>query len=366
MVEQMHIVYKHSKMIELINSYLNDRIVPFIILNNPNCPISDFVEKYPYYISYDPSNKAIDTMLLFENVNDDIIDFHGFGRNSNPRCKLIIEKWADVFFHVSSGSHIQKLSKSPHEWVMEFLEAHPEYICWHTLCENSSAGAIRILNKNIDSINWAPLSANPGAIDILKNYKHKINYNKLCKNPNSNAIKLIENMLIENPKRINIHTLSINHNAIHILEKHLDKVDWTNLSKNPNAMNILLQHPDKINFEALCCNPNAIEYITERLDNFEVDHVSLWTLAQYNPNGFHLIEKLLNEKQFSNDCKDRLICCMAINLAVYEYDFQEMSKQRCKIIQMELMMKALHPSRVNEWLKYHLDNGGKIENFDWI
>ena len=42
-----------------------------------------------------------------------------------------------------------------------------------------------------------------------------------------------------------------------------------------------------------------------------------------------------------------------------------MSKQRTKIIEKELIAKALHPSRISKWLNYHLENGKDISDFEY-
>ena len=42
-----------------------------------------------------------------------------------------------------------------------------------------------------------------------------------------------------------------------------------------------------------------------------------------------------------------------------------MSKERTKIIEYELMIKALHPSKVSKWLDYHIKNGGDIWDFEY-
>ena len=40
-------------------------------------------------------------------------------------------------------------------------------------------------------------------------------------------------------------------------------------------------------------------------------------------------------------------------------------KAGTKIIEYELMTKALHPSRISKWLEYHIENGGDICNFEY-
>jgi hypothetical protein len=71
----------------------------------------------------------------------------------------------------------------------------------------------------------------------------------------------------------------------------LDKVAWSNLSRNPTAISLLEQNQDKIYWNSLSLNPS-----------------------------------------------------------IFEPDYQSMSKDRTKIIYQELMEKALHPSRVLQWL----------------
>jgi len=46
-------------------------------------------------------------------------------------------------------------------------------------------------------------------------------------------------------------------------------------------------------------------------------------------------------------------------------DYLAMSKVRTKIIEKELIIKALHPSRISKWLDYHLANGENIYDFEY-
>ena len=105
-------------------------------------------------------------------------------------------------------------------------------------------------------------------------------------------------------------SLSENENAIHILEQphNIDKIDWGNLSQNKKALPILSQpeHIDKINWRYLSKNPSL----------FELDYIA-------------------------------------------------MSKQKMKIIETELLEKALHPSRISNWLDQHLINGKDICDFEY-
>ena len=56
---------------------------------------------------------------------------------------------------------------------------------------------------------------------------------------------------------------------------------------------------------------------------------------------------------------------LSVNPNLFELDYLAMSKERTKIIEQELMIKALHPSRINKWLEYHIKNGGDICDFEY-
>ena len=53
------------------------------------------------------------------------------------------------------------------------------------------------------------------------------------------------------------NVLSANPNAIDLLEENKHKIDWYELSANPNGIKLLNQHRDKINVPQLCSNPNG-------------------------------------------------------------------------------------------------------------
>ena len=63
--------------------------------------------------------------------------------------------------------------------------------------------------------------------------------------------------------------LSQNPNAIHLLEKNIDKINWTYLSYNPNAIHLLEKNIDKINWSRLSNNPNIFEKIGDHIKPFK-------------------------------------------------------------------------------------------------
>jgi hypothetical protein len=86
-----------------------------------------------------------------------------------------------------------------------------------------------------------------------------------------------------------------------LLEKNQDKIHWRWLSENPNAMDLLEKNQDKIYWSTLIKNPS-------------------------------IFKKLIN----------------------YEYLYERMN-----VIREELMIKCMHPSRLERFIEM----GGDIDDF---
>jgi hypothetical protein len=56
---------------------------------------------------------------------------------------------------------------------------------------------------------------------------------------------------------------------------------------------------------------------------------------------------------------------LASNPALFAYDYMAMSKERTKIIEQELIAKALHPVRVGLWLDAYLLQGNPLHEFEY-
>jgi hypothetical protein len=89
--------------------------------------------------------------------------------------------------------------------------------------------------------------------------------------------------------------LCMNANAMHIIRKNPDKINWRWLSRNPNAMDLLEKNQDKINW------------------------IEFW----FNPG-------------------------------IFTYDYEEMRHSRHDLKQ-EIIKKALHPTRIMQWLENGMD-----------
>jgi hypothetical protein len=102
-------------------------------------------------------------------------------------------------------------------------------------------------------------------------------------------------------EKLDWYRLSGNPNAIHLLEKNQEKIVWRYLSDNPNAMHLLEKNQEKIYCNALSGNPS-------------------------------IFKKTIN----------------------YGYLYQRMN-----IIREEMMMRCMHPSRLERWIEM----GGDIDDF---
>ena len=358
------LIYKYPLIKDLIEN--NSSINPIYL--NPHANLMKFSRRNtvdPYWLSAHPSNKAVKMMM----AKPKLIRLEGLVINTNPNIGPLLE---NVLSSKNPSYHWFLMSKSHNPSILAFIEKHPEGIDWNELSKNECEDAMRILEKNQDKIKWSHLSGNSFAIEILKNNTDNIVWHSFCSNPNPKAIEMIEQMLIEDQSKINFESLSQNPNAIHIISRHLDKVSSYRLSKNPNAMDILMQHPELIDNYTIIYNPSAIPYIETLMeDNVNVDpefqNVGIRAMTE-NPNCVPLIEKRIAANMLTeNDIKyikARLLKKDEAVMALYDLDYQAMSIVRVRHFYIELMEKALHPSRYGKWLDYHMANGGKVENFE--
>jgi prefoldin subunit 5 len=116
--------------------------------------------------------------------------------------------------------------------------------------------------------------------------------------------------------------LSRNPNAIHLLEKNLEKIDWSELSRN-HAIHLLEKNPERIQWRELSRNPNAINLLKKNEEKIN------WEWLSRNPSIF---KKSIN----------------------YKYLYQRMN-----VIREELMMRCMHPKRLERFLEM----GGEIDDF---
>ena len=104
---------------------------------------------------------------------------------------------------------------------------------------------------------------------------------------------------------------------------------------HPKAIEYLTANPEKINWCSLCSNPSAMDLIHKNKDKI------CWSCLSVNPNAI----ELLKEKQIGINWT-----LLSSNTSIFDYDYQQMAKERTFILEEDLLMKTLHPKRIEAWL----------------
>ena len=145
---------------------------------------------------------------------------------------------------------LEKIKYKYYYKCKKILEDNIDKINWHRLSSNSSA--IHILEHNIERIYWKQLSENCKAIYILLNNKDKIDWDYFSDNYNPLAVELI----LQNIDNIDILELTSNPNPL-IVNKIL----------NMNAITKIVTNFVKNNNSKILCNPNnkILKHITKKL-----------------------------------------------------------------------------------------------------
>lgn len=244
----------------------------------------------------------------------------------------------DVFF--------KTLSYNPHPTATLILRNNKKNINWSYLSYNCSPEAIKLLKENPDKIDYSFLSIiinkNPDAlkmlkeylinlkkiisfknfwlddklnkihwceicrtpsqdaIDILKKYTDKINYYTLSSNTHPEAIKMVNDYLINLYNKYNFTNIFQYVLSLFNLYKFKNKFNWDNISCNssPEAVNLLRKYPDKIMWNYLSQNtsPEAIELLKEN------PHMIDWKSLSFNNSNEAI--KLLKENPDKIDWKE--------------------------------------------------------------
>lgn len=289
---------------------------------------------------------------------------------SSQNAIYFIEKHLDIL----DKECLEKLSKNP--FAVNMLEKHIDKISWNDFVNNPNA--IHVVEKNLD-LCFKSLN-NYGRINLIRhpNFIHIINSNidkiidnllsqsclpVLASQKNTILIDLLEKFMKKYPEKIPNnnsqyfwHELCENPYAIHIIEQYFDKLTgpfWRLLANNPNAIHILEQNLDKLDklsWYNLSKNPNAISILEKNIDKIH------WYSLSNNINGIKILEKYPEKiKCYTFLDYDKL----SVNSCIFELNYECIQK-KCSIYKEELLAIALHPSRIEAYLK----QGIPIEELD--
>ncbi len=181
------------------------------------------IEKYLDKMNWESisiNKKAFHLLLAHpENIN-----FCSLQYNSHPDVIKLYTKYETrgclSNYDVAELSHMV-------EYLKEQPDAMSSYICGNHNPEALDLIKDYVLNEGDYDIRL--LSLNPIAIDFLfEHFENEVNWFYFCQQNNEHAIKVIE----KNLNKINWGILSRNDKAMHLLEKNIDKIDWDRLSSN--------------------------------------------------------------------------------------------------------------------------------------
>lgn len=316
------------------------------------------------------------------NTTGNVYDYYKLKKCLDPKriywWDLVLRNNAIPFIekhiNILNAECLKKLSRNP--FAVDMLERHIDKISWNDFVNNPNA--IHVVEKNLDlcfkSLNWRgryDLLRHPNFIYIIEKNQDKIINEmifhdclpSLAQNPNPIYINILEKYMKKNPDKIPDKSASYfwndlfqNPAAICIIENHLDKLtnySWQIITKNPNAVPIIKKHLDKLDemgWRYLSENPNAISILEENIEKIN------WFSLSNNPNGIHILEKY----------PDKIGCYsfldydnFSFNMPIFEIDYDAIEK-RCSIYKEELIATALHPSRIEEYIK----QGISIQDLD--
>jgi hypothetical protein len=240
--------------------------------------------------------------LLPEDILEKIVEKY----KKTFKTKYVLKDWVLELDDEDYGVYLddidwESLSSNPN--AIDLLQKYSYKINWSWLSGNTNPRAIEMLKTHSHLIDWRVLSANPAAIDMLKNkiekeskmnerqlekLKDKIDWDMLSQNPNPEAIKILK----ANPDNINLDFLSANPAAIDILKANVDDISWYELSANtnPEAIELLKTKFYKINWELLSANPAGIDLLKTYPGNIK------WNYLSQNPNAIKMLKKKIDEE----------------------------------------------------------------------
>lgn len=167
-----------------------------------------------------PADVALDLLELYPEK----INYRCLCRNENPRAIALLRN------HLSFLDYRDwmYLSILPNTQALLLLQEHPEQIWWCALSNNRHPEAYKILERNLDKVNWEIVGSNVAAIPLLRNHLSMVKWCYLCRDAST-------------PE----HFQFLRENR-----DQLNDVCWKHLSGNPHALPLLNDFPDKITMEA--------------------------------------------------------------------------------------------------------------------
>ena len=225
-----------------------------------------------------------------------------------------------INFYYNLGSILHfcpSIYSNTHPDIEKFIRTLPYTLQdWYYICKNPSCMNLILENPKKYEYHWNALSKNSKAVPFLLQHFKEIDWEELCQNHSKEAVDL----LLQYPEYIN----------------------WLTFSSNPFATDYLRKNPDKINFWGLSWNYNALDLIEKNLQRTDI----CWMGLSQNKNAIHLLKQHQDKIDWLQ---------LSSNPSIFEYPYAKYAAERTEILREELMMKTLHPRRIQYWLENGMD-----------
>jgi hypothetical protein len=264
--------------------------------------------------------------------------------------------------------------------AIQFLKENPEYIDWEILSTNPAA--IDLLLENYTKIEWIHFCKNPAAIEFLLQDEDAIVWNAFSENPHPAAIEL----LTKNKDMIDYYALGTNPGAAELIIEQLEtgfvvnitttyphykiknklKINYIRrlcMNESTELINYIYTHYNEyIDWKVLSCNSGAVDILLENMH--KIDYISL--SANSHPKIIKLMMEVyphyIDWKIFIKHVPDYAFIVKSnpvLNDWIWAnpiiFDYNAITKYKMDMIKEELMMKSLHPKRIERWLEQGLD-----------
>jgi hypothetical protein len=181
-------------------------------------------------------------------------------RNANDILKDRIEYERCLCDEEEYDNRIDWAYLSGNQYAVELLEANPEKIDWGTLSQNKCA--IELLKANPEKIVWENLSYNEYAIDLLRDNIDKIVWYK------DYYHYLFEELFYNNLSKFTELFIQKIEYEKNVTDEEYIKIDWEVLCYTQNVFDILTSYPENILWKYLSRNedPAIIELLRQRFE----------------------------------------------------------------------------------------------------
>lgn len=304
----------------------------------------NLLSKNDYDLFWSSLSKNPHAMLLLEK-NMDKVSWTGL--SSNPNAIDLLEKnLQKINWHFLAQNHSPvalELFKKRNSLYSPNIIHDDIYRIGNWTDLSANPYAIKILRNNPNKINWSMLSLNPCAIKILEENLDKVSWDDLCNNPHPKAINLIKKVL---HKEFNNEWywqfLSANPHAIELLKDNYERINWKYLCRNPSneAMRLISENINKIDWEQLSANPHpyAIKLLNESKEKIYWYHISS------NSGAIEIIKENIEKINLPRLARNSNVCDILL-----KYNYKTIKEHFYGTYGKELIEWLFHPRNANKW-----------------